>query len=137
MNPSGSNLSHIAVNFAGLVEVLEANVQRLSMAIDVAHTRFLGSDAHGPNADGKASSKRQDIKLSSYRNLRVDPALKRLIRSHCRAELAVERGKVVSEVGAKYNEDDVPAYKHRVSAIYDRDEVLMAGRNNGINTLVD
>ena len=74
-HPKSNTVSRISVNFSGLDDILEKNLERIAIAADVPYSRFLGIEPSGLNASGEASTRRYAGKVAQFQREKFDPIL--------------------------------------------------------------
>ena len=75
IHEKGSDPQRIKVDFGGLNEMLQRNIDRIAVALDSPISRFSGTEATGLNASGEASTKRWSAKIAQFQRERLDPVL--------------------------------------------------------------
>ena len=92
-HPQDSTMSRLAVNFAGLKDVLSNNVDRIGIALDIPKTRWSGEDPGGLHgaASAEASIRRYSTMVASYQRDHLNPFVETVL-SYVAADLDFQDG---------------------------------------------
>jgi phage-related protein (TIGR01555 family) len=117
------DFTKVATSFAGLPDMLDRSMQRLSQATGMPVSILMGRSAAGMNATGDLDLASWYQQVSSYQSNKVTRPLSRLLTLLSMAKSCPARGRVDGPVKTKWhplyvptNKEDAEAYKTRAEA---------------------